>query len=79
MSRRWTIRPREAFRRGLSFAVADAHGRIRLRVEADEATQVPSITSISRFADWFERECYDLYGVIFTGHPISAAVDRLRL
>ena len=43
--------------------------RIRLRAEADEATQVPSIISVFPGADWFERETYDLYGVIFTGHP----------
>src|SRR4051794_33538615 len=43
--------------------------RIRVRAEADEATQVPSIIEIFPGADWFERECYDLYGVIFTGHP----------
>ena len=43
--------------------------RIRLRAEADETTQVPSIIEEFPGADWFERECYDLYGVIFTGHP----------
>jgi NADH-quinone oxidoreductase subunit C len=43
--------------------------RIRLRAEASEATQVPSIIEVFPGADWFERECYDLYGVIFTGHP----------
>jgi NADH-quinone oxidoreductase subunit C len=43
--------------------------RIRLRAEASETTQVPSIIDVFPGADWFERECYDLYGVIFTGHP----------
>jgi NADH-quinone oxidoreductase subunit C len=43
--------------------------RIRLRAEADETTQVPSIINVFPGADWFEREVYDLYGVIFTGHP----------
>jgi NADH-quinone oxidoreductase subunit C len=43
--------------------------RIRLRAEAEEATQVPSIIEEFPGADWFERETYDLYGVIFTGHP----------
>ena len=43
--------------------------RIRLRAEADETTQVPSIIEVFPGADWFEREAYDLYGVIFTGHP----------
>jgi NADH-quinone oxidoreductase subunit C len=43
--------------------------RIRLRAQASETTQVPSIIEVFPGADWFERECYDLYGVIFTGHP----------
>ena len=43
--------------------------RIRVRAEADENTQVPSIIDVFPGADWFEREAYDLYGVIFVGHP----------
>jgi len=43
--------------------------RIRVKVETDEVTPVPSIISVFRGADWFERETYDLYGVLFTGHP----------
>ena len=43
--------------------------RIRLKAQADESTQVPSIIEVFPGADWFEREAYDLYGVIFTGHP----------
>lgn len=43
--------------------------RIRLRGQANETTQVPSIISVFPGADWFERETYDLYGVIFIGHP----------
>ncbi|MGE0749925.1 MAG: NADH-quinone oxidoreductase subunit C [Variibacter sp.] len=43
--------------------------RIRVKTQADEATPVPSIISVFPGADWFEREAYDLYGVIFTGHP----------
>src|SRR3979411_1080121 len=45
------------------------NARIRLRAAAGEPTQVPSIIEVFPGADWFERECYDLYGVIFTGHP----------
>jgi NADH-quinone oxidoreductase subunit C len=45
------------------------NARVRLRGEAGETTQVPSIIEVFPGADWFERECYDLYGVIFTGHP----------
>ena len=43
--------------------------RIRVKVQTDESTPVPSIISVYRGADWFEREAYDLYGVLFSGHP----------
>lgn len=43
--------------------------RIRVKIETDEATPVASIIDVFRGADWFEREVYDLYGVLFTGHP----------
>jgi len=43
--------------------------RIRLKVPTDETTPVPSLIGVFRGADWFERETYDLYGVLFTGHP----------
>ena len=43
--------------------------RIRLRAQADETTQVPSLIEVFPGADWFEREAYDLYGVFFVGHP----------
>jgi NADH-quinone oxidoreductase subunit C len=43
--------------------------RVRVKVETDEATPVASIIDVFPGANWFERECYDLYGVLFTGHP----------
>ena len=43
--------------------------RVRVRVTTDEDTPVPSATSVFPGADWFEREAYDLYGILFTGHP----------
>lgn len=44
--------------------------RIRLKVRVTEADpRVPSIIGIWKAADWFEREAYDLFGVIFGGHP----------
>ena len=43
--------------------------RIRVKVQTDESTPVPSVISVYRGADWFEREAYDLYGVLFSGHP----------
>ncbi len=43
--------------------------RIRVKVATDEATPVPSVSSIYSSATWFERETYDLYGVWFAEHP----------
>jgi len=43
--------------------------RIRVKIETGETAPVPSIISVFPGADWFERETYDLYGVLFTGHP----------
>jgi len=43
--------------------------RIRLKVHTDDETPVPSITGVFPGADWFERETYDLYGILFSGHP----------
>jgi NADH-quinone oxidoreductase subunit C len=43
--------------------------RVRIKVETDEDTAVPSVTSVYPAADWFEREAFDLYGVFFSGHP----------
>lgn len=43
--------------------------RIRLKLMTDEDTAVPSITGVYPGADWFEREAYDMYGILFSGHP----------
>ena len=43
--------------------------RIRVKVETDETTPVPSVIEVFPGADWYEREAYDLYGVVFSGHP----------
>jgi NADH-quinone oxidoreductase subunit C len=43
--------------------------RVRVKIEVDETTPVDSIIEVFPGADWFEREAYDLYGVVFTGHP----------
>jgi NADH-quinone oxidoreductase subunit C len=45
------------------------NARVRVKVETDEMTPVPSATAVFPGADWFEREAYDLYGILFTGHP----------
>lgn len=43
--------------------------RVRVKLATDEATPVPSITGVFPGANWFEREAYDMYGILFTGHP----------
>jgi NADH-quinone oxidoreductase subunit C len=43
--------------------------RIRVKIEVGEDVPVPSITGVFPGADWYERETYDLYGVLFAGHP----------
>jgi NADH-quinone oxidoreductase subunit C len=45
------------------------NARVRVKAETDESTAVPSIIEVFPGADWFERETYDLYGVVFDGHP----------
>jgi len=44
---------------------------LRLKLELDPALplEVPSAYGVWRSADWLERECYDMFGITFTGHP----------
>lgn len=43
--------------------------RMRLKVKVGEGDPVPSACSVFPNADWYERECFDMYGVLFDGHP----------
>jgi NADH-quinone oxidoreductase subunit C len=43
--------------------------RIRAKTRAGETDLVPSLVGVFPCADWFEREVYDLFGVLFSGHP----------
>ncbi|NDV97878.1 NADH-quinone oxidoreductase subunit C [Salipiger sp. PrR002] len=43
--------------------------RIRLRVSVREDEIVPSITSVHPSANWLEREVFDMFGILFSGHP----------
>jgi NADH-quinone oxidoreductase subunit C len=43
--------------------------RVRIKVRTDEDTPVPSVAVVFPAASWFERECWDMYGVFFSDHP----------
>ncbi|WP_353472597.1 NADH-quinone oxidoreductase subunit C [Salipiger sp. H15] len=43
--------------------------RIRLRVSVREDEIVPSVTSLHPSANWLEREVFDMFGILFSGHP----------
>ena len=43
--------------------------RIRVKIETDEQTPVPSSIDIWPSANWYEREAFDMYGIQFSGHP----------
>lgn len=45
------------------------NARIRVKISTDEQTPVASVTGIYPGANWFEREAWDMYGILFTGHP----------
>jgi NADH-quinone oxidoreductase subunit C len=43
--------------------------RVRVTLETDEQAAVPSIVDIHPSANWFEREAFDMYGILFSDHP----------
>jgi NADH-quinone oxidoreductase subunit C len=43
--------------------------RLKVLLEKAAALEVPSVWSVYRAADWMERECYDMFGIRFNGHP----------
>jgi NADH-quinone oxidoreductase subunit C len=43
--------------------------RIRIKVQTDEDTPVPSVISVYPAANWFEREAFDMYGITYSDHP----------
>jgi NADH-quinone oxidoreductase subunit C len=45
------------------------NARVRVKVETDETTPVPSVVGVFSSAGWFEREAWDMYGIFFSDHP----------
>ena len=45
------------------------NSRIRVKVQAGEGDVVPSAIPSFKASDWFEREVFDLFGIMFSGHP----------
>jgi len=43
--------------------------RLRVKVHAADAEEVPSVVHVWPAADWQEREIYDMFGIVFSGHP----------
>ncbi|MDE1900283.1 MAG: NADH-quinone oxidoreductase subunit C [Alphaproteobacteria bacterium] len=45
------------------------NARLRIKIQTDEATPVPSVVGVHPCAGWFEREAWDMYGIAFSGNP----------
>lgn len=43
--------------------------RLRIKAQVGENEQIDSVIGVWRGADWFEREAYDMFGIVFRGHP----------
>ena len=72
----WADRPRgvdqpRRFAAVIHLLSIEHNQRLRLRVfcEDDSLPIVPSVTGIWPGVNWFEREAFDLYGILFDGHP----------
>lgn len=61
---------KEGFEITYHFSLLEGENRLVLRlIVPHDAPKVPSIAGIFPGADWHERECYDFFGIDFTGHP----------
>ncbi len=47
----------------------NSHTRLRIKLLIDEKEEAPTLTAIYPGANWLEREVYDMYGIVFSGHP----------
>ncbi|MBD3763334.1 MAG: NADH-quinone oxidoreductase subunit C [Rhodobacterales bacterium] len=64
----WPTRP-ERFDVVYHFLSMWRNQRIRLKITVDEEAMVPSLTGVHPSANWFEREVFDMFGLLFSGHP----------
>lgn len=46
-----------------------SYARVRVVVNIQRHEELPSVTSLWAGADWYERELFDLFGIVFTSHP----------
>lgn len=51
------------------FISTDYGLRLHVEVSTDELSSIPSITPLYSNANWFEREAFDMFGIVFSGHP----------
>jgi NADH-quinone oxidoreductase subunit C len=49
--------------------VADAPERVRVEAWLDDGDEIDSVVRVWPAADWYEREAYDMFGIVFRGHP----------
>ncbi len=63
--------PQRAKRFDVVYHLLSMHNNTRIRVKAQlgEEETIPSVIDIYPCADWFEREAFDMYGIVFSGHP----------
>lgn len=63
--------PQRAKRFDVVYHLLSMHNNTRIRVKArvGEDDTIPTVTGIYPCADWFEREAFDMYGIVFSGHP----------
>jgi len=63
--------PERAMRFDVVYHLLSVHlnQRVRVKVQTDEDTPVPSVIDVFSGAGWFEREAWDMYGIYFSGHP----------
>ena len=68
--RAWTTRHEaQRFNVVYNFYSVTRNRRLFLRVRVGEGEPVPTLSGLFPYADWAEREVYDLFGVVFEGHP----------